>query len=88
MRELDVFPAGEAIKGNKSCEYCAYSTGDEFMQDRFQGRFEESDGLLQVFGLYCLLNVFFIFLFIIPKSGGISRYNLAKNQRFLSRRPR
>ncbi|KAI9604722.1 hypothetical protein H4Q26_002691 [Puccinia striiformis f. sp. tritici PST-130] len=65
----------------QSCSYCGYSTGDEFLSDRFKTDFEHSYQSLKVFGIYCLANFLLIFIFTILKPGGISRFNLAKNQK-------
>ncbi|OAV90720.1 hypothetical protein PTTG_00050 [Puccinia triticina 1-1 BBBD Race 1] len=70
---------GHSARRPQSCGYCGYSTGDEFLSDRFKTEFGQSYRSLKVFGIYCLVNFFLIFIFIIPKSGGISRFNLAKN---------
>ncbi|KAA1075362.1 ATP-binding cassette transporter snq2 [Puccinia graminis f. sp. tritici] len=76
MSAIDI---SEQAQTTQSCGYCGYSTGDEFLSDRFKTNFEQSYQSLKVFGIYCLVNFLLIFLFIIPKSGGISRFNLAKN---------
>ncbi|KAH9455848.1 hypothetical protein KEM48_003490 [Puccinia striiformis f. sp. tritici PST-130] len=68
----------------ESCSYCGYSTGDEFLSDRFKTDFEHSYQSLQVFGIYCLANFLLIFIFTILKPGGISRFNLAKNQKTIN----
>ncbi|POW07774.1 hypothetical protein PSTT_08029, partial [Puccinia striiformis] len=62
----------------ESCSYCGYSTGDEFLSDRFKTDFEH------IFGIYCLANFLLIFIFTILKPGGISRFNLAKNQKTIN----
>jgi len=70
--------------GPQRCEYCVYSTGDEFLRDKFHSQFDESLPALKMFAGYCLLNFALIFFFTSLKSGGLCRFNLAKHQKFLS----
>lgn len=81
MRVLEGY---QESPGPQRCEYCVYSTGDDFLKDKFHSQFDESLPALKIFGGYCLLNFALIFFFTSLKSGGLCRFNLAKHQNFLS----
>lgn len=65
------------------CEYCEYSSGDEFLTERFKTTALDRYRSIETFGVYCLLNLLLIFLIISFKSGGFKRFNLVKNQNYL-----